>query len=42
MTGSGRGLAIVKRVMDAHSATIDVNRTEDGETEFRFQFPPEP
>lgn len=39
VTGSGLGLATVKRVMDVHSATIGVNQIEDGGTEFRIQFP---
>lgn len=41
VSGSGLGLSIVKRVVDAHGATIGVSRTADGGTEFRIQFPNE-
>ena len=37
--GSGLGLSIVKRVVDAHHGTIGVTRTDDGGTEFRIRFP---
>lgn len=39
VSGSGLGLSIVKRVVDAHHATIGVSRTDDGGTEFRIRFP---
>ncbi len=39
VTGSGLGLSIVKRVVDAHNATIELRRTGDGGTQFRIRFP---
>ncbi|MBT5496111.1 MAG: PAS domain-containing sensor histidine kinase [Alphaproteobacteria bacterium] len=39
VSGSGLGLSIVKRVVDAHHGTIGVRRTDDGGTEFRIHFP---
>lgn len=37
--GSGLGLSIVKRVVDAHNATIELRRTGNGGTQFRIRFP---
>ena len=39
VTGSGLGLSIVKRVVDAHNATIELRRTGNGGTQFRIRFP---
>ena len=38
VAGSGLGLSIVKRVVDAHAATIEVSHTPEGATEFRIRF----